>query len=71
MQERNGAMEMKIWQCQSAKKYMLIIREALVYFNIGAEKIRRMAEDNVGRFEPTDTFPVGNKPCLLLRELEK
>ena len=31
-------------------KYMLSIREASVYFNIGMKKIRRMAEDNEGEF---------------------
>ncbi|SET20517.1 excisionase [[Clostridium] polysaccharolyticum] len=31
-------------------KYMLSIREASVYFNIGMKKLRRMAEDNEGEF---------------------
>ena len=28
------------------EKYMLTIREASIYFNIGVKKIRRLAEDN-------------------------
>lgn len=33
-----------------SEKYMLTIREASVYFNIGIKKMRRLAEDNAGRF---------------------
>ena len=29
------------------EKYMLTIREASIYFNIGVKKIRRLAEDNL------------------------
>ena len=32
------------------EKYMLSIREAAVYFNIGIKKMRRLAEDNLGGF---------------------
>ena len=32
------------------EKYTLTIREAAVYFNIGIKKMRRLAEDNLGRF---------------------
>ena len=32
------------------EKYTLTIREAAVYFNIGVKKMRRLAEDNLGRF---------------------
>ena len=31
-------------------KYMLSIKEASIYFNIGMKKLRRMAEDNDGEF---------------------
>ena len=30
------------------EKYMLTIREASIYFNIGVKKIRRLAEDFLG-----------------------
>lgn len=29
-------------------KYMLTVKEAAFYFNIGTKKIRRIAEDNLG-----------------------
>lgn len=33
-----------------SEKYMLTIKEASEYFNIGVKKMRRLAEDNLGRF---------------------
>ena len=33
-----------------SEKYMLTIYEASAYFNIGVKKLRRMAENNEGRF---------------------
>ena len=30
------------------EKYMLTIKEAASYFNIGTKKMRRIAEDNIG-----------------------
>lgn len=38
-------------------KYMLTIKEAAFYFNIGTKKLRRIAEDNVGNF----AFVIGNR----------
>lgn len=32
------------------EKYMLSVKEAAAYFNIGVKKMRRLAEDNVGIF---------------------
>ena len=32
------------------EKYALTIKEAAVYFNIGNKKLRRLAEENLGRF---------------------
>ena len=32
------------------EKYTLTIREAAAYFNIGMNKMRRLAEENTGRF---------------------
>ena len=32
------------------EKYMLTIKEASEYFSIGTKKMRRLAEDNLGRF---------------------
>ena len=36
-----------------SEKYMLTINEATPYFNIGVKKLRRMAEDNEGKFAIT------------------
>lgn len=33
-----------------SEKYLLTIREAAVYFNIGIKKMRRLAENNLGGF---------------------
>lgn len=30
------------------EKYLLTIKEAAAYFNIGTKKLRRLAEDNLG-----------------------
>lgn len=32
------------------EKYMLTIKEAAPYYNIGMKKLRRLAEDNLGIF---------------------
>ena len=32
------------------EKYMLTIKEASEYFSIGTKKMRRLVEDNLGRF---------------------
>lgn len=36
-----------------SEKYMLTINEAAAYFSIGVKKLRRMAEDNEGKFAVT------------------
>ena len=33
-----------------SEKYALTIKEAAIYFNIGNKKLRRLAEENLGRF---------------------
>lgn len=41
--------EQKANESESLKdKYMLTIKEAAFYFNIGTKKMRRIAEDNLG-----------------------
>lgn len=37
-------------EMDASKKYMLTIKEAAPYFNIGMKKMRRLAEDNLGNF---------------------
>ena len=46
------------------EKYLLTIREAAAYFNIGEKKIRRMAENNDGGY----AFFIGNR-YLIIRPL--
>ena len=46
-----------------AEKYMLTIKEAAEYFNIGIKKMRRLAEDNEGEF----AIYMGNR-YLVIRE---
>ena len=42
-------IEQKANESESLKdKYMLTIKEAAFYFNIGTKKMRRIAEDNLG-----------------------
>ena len=45
------------------EKYMLPIKEAAEYFNIGIKKMRRLAEDNEGEF----AIYMGNR-YLVIRE---
>lgn len=49
-----------------SEKYMLTIYEASVYFNIGVKKLRRMAENNEGRF----AFYMGNRYLIVRTKFE-
>lgn len=49
------------------EKYMLSIREASEYFNIGVKKMRRLAEDNLGRFAVYS----GNRYLIIRTKFEK
>lgn len=45
----DASVEQKENKQESLKdKYMLTVKEAAFYFNIGTKKIRRIAEDNLG-----------------------
>ena len=52
---------------QLSEKYMLTIKEAAAYFNIGVKKMRRLAEEN------TDSFGVysGNRYMIIRTKLEE
>lgn len=50
-----------------SEKYMLTIREASVYFNIGIKKMRRLAEDNAGRFAVFS----GNRYLIIRTKFER
>jgi len=49
------------------EKYMLTIKEASLYFNIGIKKLRRLAEDNVGGF----AIYSGNRYLIIRTKLEE
>lgn len=49
------------------EKYTLTIREASEYFNIGVKKMRRLAEDNLGRFAVYS----GNRYLIIRTKFEK
>lgn len=67
MQERNSAVEIENVAMPINEKYMLTIREASVYFNIGVKKMRRLAEDNTGRFAVFS----GNRYLIVRAKFEK
>lgn len=50
-----------------AEKYLLTIREASAYFNLGVKRLRRLAEDN------TDSFSLcnGNRYLIIRPKFEK
>lgn len=45
---QNGGFTMK--EMTTGEKYLLTIKEAGEYFNIGVKKMRRLAEENLGVF---------------------
>ena len=49
------------------EKYTLTIREAAAYFNIGMKKMRRLAEENTGRFAVFS----GNRYLILRTKFEE
>ena len=61
-QETNMETDLPISQ-----KYMLSIREASAYFNIGVKKMRRMAEDNKGEF----SLFMGNRYLICRSKFEE
>ena len=63
MQEVNRSAELIPVQ----EKYALTIREASEYFSIGIKKMRRLAEDNLGRF----AIYSGNRYLIIRTKFEK
>ena len=51
----------------ASEKYMLTIKEAAEYFSIGTKKMRRLAEDNLGRFAVYS----GNRYLFIRTKFEK
>lgn len=52
---------------QVSEKYTLTIKEAAEYFNIGVKKMRRLAENNLGRFAVYS----GNRYLIIRTKFEK
>lgn len=50
-----------------SEKYMLSVKEAAAYFNIGVKKMRRLAEDNVGVFAVYN----GNRYMIIRTKFEE
>ena len=50
-----------------AEKYLLTINEAASYFNIGAKKMRRIAEEYTGEF----SLYSGNRLLIIRTKFEK
>ena len=67
MQERIQSIKTENVSVSVRGKYMLTIREASVYFNIGIKKMRRLAEDNAGRFAVFS----GNRYLIIRTKFEK
>ena len=49
------------------EKYALTIKEAAIYFNIGNKKLRRLAEENLGRF----ALESGNRFLIIRPKFEQ
>lgn len=50
-----------------SEKYTLTVKEAAEYFNIGVKKMRRLAENNLGRFAVYS----GNRYLIIRTKFEK
>ena len=50
-----------------SEKYTLTMKEAAVYFNIDVKKLRRLSEENLGRF----AVQSGNRLLLIRPKFEK
>ena len=49
------------------EKYLLTIKEAAQYFNIGTKKLRRLAEENTDRFSVVS----GNRFLIIRTKFER
>lgn len=55
-----------------SEKYLLSIKEAAMYFNIGEKKIRRLAEDNqCGSADRRFSVYNGNRVLIIRTKFEK
>lgn len=54
-------------QLKPSEKYLLTVKEAGDYFNIGMKKMRRLAEDNIGGF----SIYHGNRYLIIRQKFEE
>lgn len=66
MKESYNKTDYRGMEIPISEKYMLTIKEASAYFNIGIKKMRRLAEDN------TDSFAIlmGNRYLIIRMRFE-
>ena len=67
MQEIHQAPSRRKIEIPISEKYMLTINEAAAYFSIGVKKLRRMAEDNEGKFAIT----MGSRYLIVREKFEE
>ena len=67
MKESNRITDSRIVSIPISEKYMLTVKEAGMYFNIGIKKMRRLAEEN------TDSFAIvmGNRYLIIRTRFEE
>lgn len=71
----DGLKNAALMRCESteadrmplSEKYALTIKEAAIYFNIGNKKLRRLAENNLGRF----ALESGNRFLIIRPKFEQ
>ena len=65
--------EMEMRDIPISEKYMLTVKEAAAYFNIGIKKMRRLAEDNVLAGNKMERFAVysGNRYLIIRPRFEE
>lgn len=54
-------------QLKPSEKYLLTVKEAGDYFNMGVKKMRRLAEDNIGSF----SIYHGNRYLIIRQKFEE
>lgn len=67
MKENNSTTDSRRVSIPISEKYMLSVKEASVYFNIGIKKMRRLAEENTGCF----AIIMGNRYLIIRTRFEE
>lgn len=67
MKERNRVAGSGKTEIPISEKYILTVKEASEYFNIGIKNMRRMAEENTGAY----AIFLGNRYLIVRRKFEE